>query len=155
MGYFIRLVRIIPDEPPAHKAHLRNLLRGLYRAVLQFGMLIVAVPAVCFDFRAAEMLRAEFYNREKDLVVFESSWVNQTLERALDLVVDFSDYDTDTRYNDTLSSQPESDTLDSPTSLDQSISSACAIDSSQSASPVLYYIHRSAIESRRSGTASM
>ncbi|KAK4081589.1 uncharacterized protein Triagg1_2330 [Trichoderma aggressivum f. europaeum] len=95
MGYFIRLFRIVPDEPPPHRAHLRNILRGLYKAVLRFGMLIVALPIICYDAPTAEILRAEFSNREVDVVIFESNWLHQTLERALNLVVDFSDYDAE------------------------------------------------------------
>ncbi|KAL6698001.1 hypothetical protein J3F84DRAFT_366222 [Trichoderma pleuroticola] len=137
MGYYIRLFRIIPDEPPAHKENLRDLLRWLYKTVLQFGMLIVAVPAICFDSRAAAMIRAEVYNRETDVMLFESNWVVQRLERALELVVDFGDYESDTRYNDMESSQPDYDTLDHPTSLEQSIGSAHAVNRSQSYGPVL------------------
>ncbi|PNP52255.1 hypothetical protein THARTR1_07464 [Trichoderma harzianum] len=136
-GYYIRLFRIIPDEPPAHKENLRDLLRRLYKTVLQFGMLIVAMPAICFDSRAAAMLRAEFYNRETDVMLFESTWVVQRLERALELVVDFSDYETDTRYNYMESSQPDYDTLDHPTSLEQSIGPAHAVNRCQSSGPVL------------------
>ncbi|KAJ4864715.1 hypothetical protein T069G_01245 [Trichoderma breve] len=154
MGYYIRLSRIVPDGPPAHREHLRQLLRMLYKTVLQFSMLLVAYPNSDYllETRNAEIIRAEFANSERDLVTFESSWLYPRLESALGAVPEPNDHDTDTSYDYMMSSEPDSETLDHPTSSDY----APTPSRSQSTSPGLRYcIHRSAIESRRAGTVSV
>ncbi|KAL7915819.1 hypothetical protein GGI35DRAFT_430737 [Trichoderma velutinum] len=155
MGYYIRLSRIIPDEPPADKAHLRQLVRWLYRTVLHFGMLLVACPDICLDARAAANMRAEFLNKEKHVMIFESYWIKERLGYALDGVVESSDHESSTRHDDMESSEADSDTLDHRAIPDQPIDSAQAINRSQSTSPVVWhYTHGSPIESRRLGTVS-
>ncbi|KAL6814019.1 hypothetical protein V8C40DRAFT_283134 [Trichoderma camerunense] len=173
MGYYIRLSRIVPSGPPAHREHLRQLLRMLYKTVLQFSMLLVAYPNSDYllEPRNAETIRTEFSNRERDLVIFESSWLYPRLESALGAVPEPNDHGSDTSYDymmssepepndhgsDTsdssmMSSEPDSETLGHPSSSDY----APTPSRSQSTSPGLRYcIHRSAIESRRVGTVSV
>ncbi|KAL7796978.1 hypothetical protein V8C43DRAFT_277847 [Trichoderma afarasin] len=173
MGYYIRLSRIVPSGPPAHREHLRQLLRMLYKTVLQFSMLLVAYPNSDYllEPQNAETIRTEFSNRERDLVIFESSWLYPRLESALGAVPEPNDHSSDTSYDymmssepepndhgsdtsndDMMSSEPDSETLGHPTSSDY----APTPSRSRSTSPGLRYcIHRSAIESRRAGTVSV
>ncbi|KAL6836670.1 hypothetical protein J3E69DRAFT_34563 [Trichoderma sp. SZMC 28015] len=173
MGYYIRLSRIVPNGPPAHREHLRQLLRMLYKTVLQFSMLLVAYPNhdYLLEPQNAEIIRAEFSNRERALITFESSWLHPRLESALGAVPEPNDHSSDTSYDymmssepepsdhgsdtsdgEMMSSEPDSETLGHPSSSDY----APTPSRSQSTSPGLRYcIHRSAIESRRAGTVSV
>lgn len=112
----------------------------LYKTVLQFSMLLVAYPNhdYLLEPSNAETIRTEFANREKDLVLFESSWLFPRLESALGAIPEPNDHSTDTSYDymmssepeltndhgsDTssgymMSSEPDSETLDHPTSSD-------------------------------------
>ncbi|KKO98896.1 hypothetical protein THAR02_09012 [Trichoderma harzianum] len=173
MGYYIRLSRIVPDGPPAHREHLRELLRMLYKTVLQFSMLLVAYPnSDCLlEPRNAEIIRVEFANSERGLITFGSIWLYPRLENALGAIPEPNDHGTDTSYDYMMSSEPEPNDHGSDTSYDHMMSSEPDSESldhptssddaptpsrSQSTSPGLRYcIHRSAIESRRAGTVSV